>query len=107
MFCIKFYTEPFLFSFSSLDVTPPSIQCPKNIVVNNDRGKPHARVTLPSPTASDNSGIAPAITISPSDIQGIYDFRITTGSDTQVTYTAIDNAGLKRSCSFFVQVKGA
>ena len=90
-----------------IDVTPPTIQCPNNLELNNDPRRPHARVTLPSPTAHDNSGEAPAITISPSDIQPIHDFGITTsGAGTQVTYIATDNAGLKASCSFFVKVKG-
>ena len=89
-----------------LDVTPPSIQCPQNIVINNDPGKPHARVTLPNPTSSDNSGIAATITISPPNINKIHDFSITSDSGTQVTYVATDHAGLKRSCSFFVKVKG-
>ena len=89
-----------------LDVAPPSINCPKDVVANNDIGKPHARITLPRPVASDNSGVAPTITISPPNIHEVHEFKISSDSGTEVTYIAMDKAGLKRSCSFFVQVKG-
>ena len=103
-FSLSIPTHTILFVVAFLDVTSPSITCPEDLTVENDPGKPAARVTLPRPTASDNSGEAPTITISPPDVGATHEFHI--GNSTVITYFATDAAGWKTSCSFSVKVKG-
>ena len=103
-FSLSIPTHTILFVVAFLDVTSPSITCPEDLTVENDPGKPAARVTLPRPTASDNTGEAPTITISPPDVGATHEFHI--GNSTVITYVATDAAGWKTSCSFSVKVKG-
>ena len=79
------------------------------MIRSNDNGKHFATVEIPSPVSlNDNSGINPAVTITPSYVGSVHDFPISDpkSDGTVVTYTATDNAGLTASCSFNIKVKG-
>lgn len=81
--------------------SPVFTSCPGNIVkyAGQDRA---ATITWTSPTVTDNSGVAPNISIfgvseAPVRLsEGIY----------HVTYTATDQANNKAVCSFSITVKG-
>ena len=47
------------------DVEPPSITCPKNITVKNEKNMFYASVSWRQPTSSDNSGFHPIVTSVP------------------------------------------
>ena len=47
------------------DVEPPSIQCPKNITVKNEKNTFYASVSWRQPTSADNSGFHPIVTSVP------------------------------------------
>ena len=87
----------------SPDVAPPVITCPASVTVNNDANSASARVTLPQPTATDNSGQPP--TVANSAGASAKDFTIS-GSPHTVRYTATDTTGNTKSCDIFVTVKG-
>ena len=87
----------------SPDVAPPVITCPASVTVNNDANSASARVTLPQPTATDNSGQPP--TVANSAGGSAKDFTIS-GSPHTVRYTATDTTGNTKSCDIFVTVKG-
>ena len=83
-----------------LDDEDPTISnIPSSITVNTDVGSASAEVTWTEPTATDNSGIV-ALTSSHSPGST---FDIGT---TDVTYTAIDDAGNTVSDTFTLTVEG-
>ncbi|MBM1107838.1 BspA family leucine-rich repeat surface protein [Aurantibacter crassamenti] len=79
------------------DLEPPVIECPANIIVDNDLGVCGAIVEF-TPTATDNSG---EVTIS-ADFMSETEFQ---EGDTVVTVTATDSSGNSSTCSFTVTVK--
>ena len=79
------------------DTTAPVIECPADIVVNNDTGVCGAVVTY-NVTSSDNCDDSPTIIITPGS-GSTFDVGITT-----VTATATDACGNASSCSFTVTV---
>jgi hypothetical protein len=81
------------------DITPPTIKCPSNIVVNACPTPTGcgAFVTYPAPMASDNSGSVSVVCVPPS---GSF-FPCGT---TPVICTATDRCGLKDVCEFTVTV---
>ena len=82
------------------DETPPVISsCPTDISLTTDPGLPTGRGNWTTPFATDNSKHVRLI----SNWDAGDDFQIGT---TEVTYTAIDNAGLTASCQFTVTVVG-
>src|SRR5262249_24921047 len=48
-----------------VDITPPGITCPANVVVNTDPGLCSAAVPFTTPTASDNCTPSPPVVCSP------------------------------------------
>ena len=81
------------------DNTPPVITCPSSITVETCDAI-GAVVSFPTPTASDNCGVA-SVTASPAS-GSTFPIGLTT-----VTATAIDAAGNRSTCSFTVTVVGA
>jgi hypothetical protein len=72
------------------DTTPPSIICPTNRIVGSDAGLCTASgVSLGTPIASDNCGVASVTNNAPA----VYPF-----GDTFVTWTVIDGCGNTNAC---------
>ena len=84
--------------FSSVDTTPPAINCPEAISQSIPFGQSFAPVFWTIPTAFDNSGIAPTVTANPSYTPGQ---QLPPGTTT-ITYTATDTAFNSASCTFTV-----
>lgn len=82
-----------------IDITPPSISCPSNVVTVNDSGQCAAAVTYPAPIAADN---CPGFAIlQTTGLASGANFPV--GTTTNV-YTATDASGNTASCSFTVAV---
>src|SRR5205814_5722378 len=90
-------------AFTVTDTTPPTINCPGNVAVNNNSGTCGAIVGLPAPAVSDNCTPAGAIDIryylastyniiqgTGTEITSPYTFAVGT---TNVTIKATDAAG--------------
>ncbi|XP_072022044.1 uncharacterized protein [Amphiura filiformis] len=80
------------FTVTLVDVIPPTINCPANIMSSANV------VTWMTPTASDSSGIAGVVSCNPSP-GGSFQIGVT-----PVTCTATDNAGNTGTCTFTVTV---
>ena len=78
------------------DTTPPTVNCPTNIVVCNDRGQCSAVVNYTA-SASDNCGLASLDVSLPSG-------TIFPKGTTTVTVTAVDTSSNSASCTFTVTV---
>ena len=76
--------------------------CPDNVTRRADDGENSAEVTWPVPTAIDNSGFLPTLTVIPALVPPV---RLPVG-DTVITYVAEDNNRNKQKCRFTVAVKG-
>ena len=74
-----------------------------NIDQGTDTGQPYATVTWTVPTASDNSGSNPTVTVAPSNYNPPMQLNVGTFP---VTYTARDSAGNTATLSFTITVKG-
>ncbi|TVR77432.1 MAG: HYR domain-containing protein, partial [Saprospirales bacterium] len=81
-----------------LDTIPPSINCPENIVAENDPGDCGAIVNWDEPQAEDN---CPGVSAIPTQLPGEF-FQV--GSAT-VTYVATDASGNTAECSFTITVQ--
>jgi hypothetical protein len=67
-------------------------------------GKKYKTVILPEPErAEDNSGKAPTVTTSVGKAQHVFDIS---EHAYEVVYTARDDAGLTRKCTWYVTIKG-
>ena len=72
-----------------------------DIAVSLEEGaKAEANWTIP--VVSDNSRMAPKVTVSPKGIHPPYSFQETT----KVTYTAVDTSGNVAKCLFKITVEG-
>ncbi len=89
-------TRMFVEITSGMDITPPSITCPSNIVATIDPGQCSAVVNYEA-SASDCSGIASLTSEPPSG-------SAFPKGTTTVTVTAVNNAGNSNSCNFTVTV---
>ena len=91
-----------IFWASLLDTVPPLfLSCPLDIAVSLEKNtKAEANWTIP--VASDNSNLAPIITVSPKGVHPPHSFSETT----RVDYTAVDSAGNIAKCSFKIEVEG-
>lgn len=86
------------------DNRPPFLKnCPDNIVTKSDPGLPTALVNWTLPVPEDNVDMKPRLVVNPNGIRPPHRFP---AGKTYVVYTAIDNSGLRRSCSFSIQVQG-
>ncbi|XP_030839896.1 tenascin-N-like isoform X2 [Strongylocentrotus purpuratus] len=82
----------------AVDTIPPVVSCPPTITITASAGETSAQVSVPSATATDNSGIViPESTDPPST------FPL---GATSVTYTFSDPSGNRASCTFDVIVLG-
>ncbi|XP_076073923.1 uncharacterized protein LOC143045353 isoform X3 [Mytilus galloprovincialis] len=81
------------------DIKAPVFQnCPtKDIIVHKEPWGP-VFVNISQPTAVDNSGISPKITVTPEDFRQPYLFR----ENTTVTFTAEDGSGNSKQCEIYV-----
>ncbi|VDI56620.1 Hypothetical predicted protein [Mytilus galloprovincialis] len=81
------------------DIKAPVFQnCPtKDIIVHKEPWGP-VFVNISQPTAVDNSGISPKITVTPEDFRQPYLFR----ENTTVTFTAEDGSGNSEQCEIYV-----
>ncbi|MFG6494570.1 HYR domain-containing protein [Fictibacillus sp. UD] len=84
------------FNVTVIDLEPPTIICPTNIIQDNDPGQCGAVVNYSEPNVSDNC----AVTTSCSPLSGSF-FPVGT---TPVTCTATDTSGNIASCTFNVTV---
>lgn len=85
-----------------LDVVPPLfLSCPLNIAVSLEKDST-AEANWTIPVASDNSNLAPVVTVSPKGVYPPHSFSETT----RVVYTAVDSAGNIAKCSFKIEVEG-
>ncbi|XP_078615554.1 sushi, von Willebrand factor type A, EGF and pentraxin domain-containing protein 1-like isoform X2 [Branchiostoma floridae x Branchiostoma japonicum] len=80
------------------------IGCPADIVNGTEEGQNYLTVNWTVPTAVDNSGKPPNMTVTPAGIKPPHKFPITTGLPTVVKYTFTDDSGMASSCSFEVRV---
>ena len=74
--------------------------CPKDISESTDKGKSTALVVWEQPNAIDNSGHVENVSCTP---QGGKQFVI---GQSKVTCEAVDGAGNKATCYFYVHVTG-
>ena len=88
------------FIFNTIDVQPPSIQCPPNQELPTETGQSYVIVTWEVPVHSDNSNMS----LSLKGLRPPQQFYV--GID-NVTYQVTDTAGLSTSCTFSIHVKGA
>ncbi len=88
------------FTVTPNDITPPNITCPGNIVKNNAPGLCGANVSYPTPTATDNCGIATVVLMSGLASGAYYPVGVTTN-----VWKATDLAGNTATCSFTVRVE--
>ena len=85
------------------DEEAPEITCPSPATFGTDAGKKYRTVTLPEPTrAVDNSGKPPTVTTNIGKAQHV--FQIAPHAH-EVVYTARDEAGHTRQCTWYVTVK--
>ncbi|CAH1240004.1 SVEP1 [Branchiostoma lanceolatum] len=80
------------------------IDCPPDILSGTEEGQNYLTVNWTVPTAVDNSGKPPKMTVTPAGIKPPHKFPITTGLPTVVKYTFTDGSGMASSCSFEVRV---
>ena len=94
IFCILFF---------EVDGVPPDITCPDNIVQQVTSGTENgATISWPMPTATDNSGNQPVVTLS-SDPQQVPNSLFIFGMHT-ISYTARDMANNVAMCSFTITI---
>ncbi|XP_066295929.1 sushi, von Willebrand factor type A, EGF and pentraxin domain-containing protein 1-like isoform X2 [Branchiostoma lanceolatum] len=91
---------------SCIDEQPPRlvIGCPPDIVNGTEEGQNYLTVDWTVPTAVDNSGKPPKMTVTPAGIKPPHKFPITTGLPTVVKYAFTDDSGMENTCSFDVKV---
>ncbi len=87
------------FTVTPNDVTPPTITCPTNVVKNNDPGLCGANVSYPTPTATDNCGIASVVLVS-----GLASGAYNPVGVVVNVWKATDLAGNSSTCSFTATV---
>ncbi len=87
------------FTVTPNDVTPPNITCPANLIKNNDPGLCGSNVNYPTPTATDNCGIASVLLVS-----GLASGAYNPVGSTINVWKATDQAGNTSTCSFSVTV---
>ena len=85
------------------DVQPPMIICPRSLVAVTEADSDSAEVQWTVPTAVDNSGVVPAVTVVPA-VRPPRRFHIGT---TTLTYIAEDLNRNKGKCSFEITVRGS
>ncbi|XP_070554253.1 sushi, von Willebrand factor type A, EGF and pentraxin domain-containing protein 1-like [Ptychodera flava] len=84
------------------DIVPPELHgCPGDQSVTTAFHKATANVLWKEPTASDNTGITPAIKVHPEHTKPPFSFSI---GNAEVTYTARDDVNLTSVCKFVVTV---
>ncbi|XP_015752647.1 PREDICTED: sushi, von Willebrand factor type A, EGF and pentraxin domain-containing protein 1-like, partial [Acropora digitifera] len=81
------------------DVQPPSIQCPSDMESPTEFGRPYARVTWEVPDPTDNSD-------EPLRLSGLLPPQVLNVGKKHITYTATDSAGLSKSCTFSIVIRG-
>lgn len=84
-----------------IDLTPPMVSCPSNIVVNVPFGTESALVNIEIPVASDNCGSYVLINDYTGDDDATAVYPV---GETLVIFTATDNSGNSSSCSFTVNI---
>ncbi|PSN51797.1 hypothetical protein C0J52_10878 [Blattella germanica] len=82
-------------------ITPPTIKCPENIVVQAEPEEDHAFVNWTVPVSTDNSGLAPAVWTRPS-VQ--LPLKVKIGTMT-IVYVASDATHHKSKCNFTITVE--
>lgn len=87
------------FTVTVTEDTPPAIECPEDVAVDNDPGTCSAVVSYPLPTATDDCGDVTLELIEGLASGSAFDAGITT-----VTYEATDISGNTATCSFTVTV---
>lgn len=81
--------------------------CPSDRSVIADKGKTDKMVYWPAITAEDNDGEVPDMEVTPVEIFPTdTSYKFSKGTHV-VTFTARDQRGNSRSCSFRVEVKGS
>ncbi|UYV77161.1 SVEP1 [Cordylochernes scorpioides] len=85
-----------------LDVEPPQLECPDDVVVRASEGEAGSQVTWPAPQTSDNSGATVALSLVPA-VSSPYWFPI---GSSHLNYKATDPAGNDASCTFRIHVRG-
>ena len=92
------------FSVISDDEDPKfSVDSINNIDQGTDTGQSYATVTWTVPTASDNSGNNPTVSVTPSNFNPPIQLNDGTYN---VIYTATDTAGNTATLSFTITVRG-
>lgn len=94
---------------SFIDRTKPEFtsDCPSNLSVNADKGKTDKIVYWTPITATDNDGQVPDLEVTPGEILSTdTSYKFSEGTHV-VTFTARDQSGNSRLCSFRVEVKGS
>ena len=88
------------FFYNTIDVQPPSIQCPPNQELSTETGQSYAIVTWEVPVPSDNSNVS----LSLKGLRPPQQFYV---GRHYVRYEVTDTAELSTSCTFSIDVKGA
>ncbi|KAB0799990.1 hypothetical protein PPYR_07870 [Photinus pyralis] len=85
------------------DVTPPTLECPPDIVGHTSLDKKFGTVTWNAPNVTDNSALNVSVWLKPA-IKNISAFKFKIGR-TMVTYFAQDIAQNTAQCSFTVEIQ--
>ena len=90
--------------FVFLDTMRPSFgsTCPGDIKLSLPKKESSMMVSWVAPTATDNSGMRPNVTVSPAISSPL---KMTVGRRT-VSYVAVDGVGNEASCTFTLEVIG-
>jgi hypothetical protein len=73
------------------------MNCPKTFNIDKMEA-----VSFDVPTATDNSGLVKNVTVNPPNFKP----GTVVSSDTNVTYTAVDNSGNTATCTLTFRIKG-
>ena len=86
------------FDVIPVDDTPPTIDCPEDLTVNNDPGICGAVVTYATPVGVDNCAATTSL------VAGIESGELFPVGTTMTTYQVVDDVALTATCSFEVTV---
>ncbi|XP_057660658.1 sushi, von Willebrand factor type A, EGF and pentraxin domain-containing protein 1-like isoform X1 [Diorhabda carinulata] len=90
-------------STTCIDITPPVIVCPKNVIVNSLPGKKYGHISWEAPSVTDNSKLNVSSWMSPA-VSDIKKAKFEIGT-TRITYFAQDAFKNRANCSFEVTIK--
>lgn len=87
---------------NTIDKTPPSLECPAEIVEETEKGQSYAYVNWTVPKVTDNADASPIVWTKP---HIVLPWKAKIGTRI-VVYVAQDTSGNKARCKFKIKVLG-